>query len=302
MPEAETSHDTASRGKKGTSGRFLSTRQSHLTEWMDLPDCPPDKLRNTYRQFPIVNRLISRWDAVYRKWIRPSLQPHRTFHLLDVGSGGGDITHRIWYLAARDGYRLKVTGIDPDPRAWSFATEMHAGSATEKGGDDVSPGRDKTANGLQFRQATTTSLIELGESFDFVICNHVLHHLMDVDIPPFMEELEQLAGIRVICSDIERSLTGYTLFSLATWPFFPGSFIRADGLISIRRSFTLNELCRMAPDRWKVTRMFPYRLVAIFEGNLADGNDDLRKNANPERGESTDSTIKHTFHKTSLSS
>ncbi|MBP3192018.1 methyltransferase domain-containing protein [Natronogracilivirga saccharolytica] len=270
------------RKKDRTSGFFLSRRQTELTEWMDLRDCDPVMLRNTYRYFSIVNRLISRWDAVYRRWIRPELHPHRTFRLLDVGSGGGDLTYRIRQLAVRDGFRLSVTGIDPDPRAWDFAVNTYNGNNNDSSGSgrnagktgksprSSQPGIPAGTDGLQFRRESARSLIDRQESFDFVICNHVLHHLGDKTIPEFMNELTQLARIRVLCSDIERSVTGYAMFSVATWPLFPKSFIRADGLISIRKSFTLHELRRLAPAGWTVNRMFPYRLLAVFDCKKTD--------------------------------
>lgn len=277
------------RQKDRISGFFLSRRQTELTEWMDLRDCDPVMLRNTYRYFSIVNRLISRWDAVYRRWIRPELHPHRTFRLLDVGSGGGDLAYRIRQLAVGDGFRLSVTGIDPDPRAWDFAVNTYNISNDGSSGsgwnafDPEESTRTSTSgiaagtDGLQFRRESARSLIDRKESFDFVICNHVLHHLKDETIPEFMSELTELARIRVLCSDIERSVTGYAMFSVATWPLFPKSFIRADGLISIRKSFTLHELRRLSPAGWTVNRMFPYRLLAVFDCTMADLQPDNKK-------------------------
>lgn len=226
--------------------QLLSQRQPDLTEWMDRPDCDLTMLHNTYRYFPVINRHISKWDVVYKRYLRPKMTKNRPFTLLDVGSGGGDIARRLHQWAKQEGFRLDVTGIDPDSRALDFA----GSSAT---------------NGLRFRQLHITELTDTNERFDFVISNHVLHHLPDSRIPSFLKELELLATQRVICSDIERSLAGYALFSVITFPFFPKSFIRTDGLTSIRKSLTFEELKKIIPGNWQVERHFPFRLLAICD-------------------------------------
>ncbi len=239
----------------------LKYRQPGLTEWMDKPYCDPVLLHNTYRYFPAVNRLISRWRAVYRQFIRPELTYGKRFRLLDVGSGGGDITRNIWHWAGKDGYRLDVTGVDPDPRALAYARLFEKPGPT-----------DSNEGVLQFIQADTSSLIRDGESFDFVTCNHVLHHLPDDALHPFLHDLEQLATRRIICSDIQRSRIGYTLFSILTSPVFRDSFIRTDGLISIRKSFTRKELSDTIPSNWTVHAQLPFRLLAMYDVPAARNN------------------------------
>ncbi len=239
--------------------RSLRSRRSDLVEWMDRPDCDPVMLHNTYRYFPVINRLISRWRGVYHRFIRPLLEPGITFRLLDVGSGGGDITKNIYKWAKQDGFLLDVTGIDPDPRAleYAMAHQKKAGAVT----DTYNP----AAAGLRFFQTDTATLRKMGHTFSFVICNHVLHHLPESEISGFLDDLAALATDRVICSDIERSTVGYALFSIATWPLFPNSYIRADGLISIRKSFRPGELNHILPADWRVVRQFPYRLLAVLD-------------------------------------
>ena len=272
--------------------RFLSARRADLIEWMDRSDCDPVKLHNTYRYFPVINRLISRWDAVYRRYLRPLLRTGHHVHLLDVGSGGGDITGNIHAWAARDGLRLAVTGIDPDPRAHKYALDRlrrrkkdDAANGTPSdsdppGGDMAGSGNSPTGNSgtpppLAFLQADTRELRREGRTFDFVTCNHVLHHLKTEEIPGFLDDLASLATRRAICSDIERSAIGYLLFSVATWPLFPNSFIRADGLISIRKSFRVDELRAILPPGWRVKRQFPFRLLLIFDHHHAVNGEDI---------------------------
>lgn len=102
-------------------------------EEMDRPDCDPDLLERTYAQFPLVNRYVSGWRSVYLKLVRPALPRNRTATILDIGCGGGDIALALLRWAQADGYRVKVTGIDPDPRAHDFAVRAVAAAGLGKG-------------------------------------------------------------------------------------------------------------------------------------------------------------------------
>lgn len=221
----------------------MRERAVGAVENMDDPDCDPAMLERAYREFRLVNALVSGWRSIYRREIRPTLSTTRATTLLDVGSGAGDVSRALARWAARDGLRLEVTGIDPDPRAQAFATAQ--------------PPR----RGLTFRQAFSSELVAEGARFDFVVSNHMLHHLSAAQLGGLLFDSERLARRRVLHADIERSRLAYLGFSLVAWPYFGPSFIRADGLTSIRRSFTVAELQAAVPPAWSVSQGQPSRLV-----------------------------------------
>lgn len=211
----------------------MRRRAADAVEKMDSLDCDPDRLERTYRQFGLVNGALSGWRRLYRQEIRPLLSAESATTLLDVGSGGGDLAIRLSRWAAKDRVRLHVTGIDPDGRAHAFAS-----------------GRPPVP-GVDFRQAHTTGLLGEGLSFDVVISNHVLHHLQPAGLQQFLADSEALARTKVLHNDLRRSPAAYALFAVAALPF-RGSFIREDGLTSIRRSYTPQELDALAPPGWRV--------------------------------------------------
>ena len=174
--------------------------------------------------------------------LRPRLLERRAREatLVDVGCGGGDVALRLAQLARRDGVRLRVTGIDPDPRACGFALRA----------------RDPR---VAFECTTAAELVRRGERFDAVVSNHLLHHLSREELPPFLEATRALAGCVVAHNDIRRSDVALVAFGAFALPF-RGSFIREDGLRSVRRAYTQAELERAAHG-WVVRRLEPFRLV-----------------------------------------
>jgi 2-polyprenyl-3-methyl-5-hydroxy-6-metoxy-1,4-benzoquinol methylase len=232
----------------------LGERADDAREAMDAADCDPAMLARTYAQFRYVNPFVSGWRGMYRREIRPLLSPRHPLTLLDVGSGGGDVSRSLAAWAARDGLRLEVTGIDPDARAHAFASSL------------------PPMSGLSFRRALSSDLVAEGARFDFVVSNHVLHHLTPQELGGLLYDSERLCTARVLHADIARSRFAYLGFGLATAPFFHGSFIRDDGLISIRRSYTPEELRPVLPPGWWVETGAPSRLVLRWDAPPAAGD------------------------------
>jgi len=73
--------------------------------------------------------------------------------------------------------------------------------------------------------------------------------------------------------DIARSRPAHVLFAAATWSIsgtlLADSFIREDGLISIRRSYTVAELAAIAPAGWTARGGVPSRLELRWESDHA---------------------------------
>ena len=226
---------------------FLSERQPQLVELMDREDCDPVLLNNTYRQFSTINLLLSQWKRIYKKELLPLMQKGQTYTLLDIGFGGGDVSIELANWAQRDGFDLQVTGIETDKRAYDYATNLD------------------TSNSVTFRHSSSSDLIAEQASFDFVISNHVLHHLSDVETQLILDEAKSLATLKVLFNDIERSDLGFALFTTFARLLFRKSFIVADGLTSIKRSYTYQELKDIAPESWKVNRIFPFRLLLKYD-------------------------------------
>lgn len=230
----------------------LAVRDAGLVELMDDPDCDPERLAATLRRFGLINRLFAGWGTVYRRRLAPHLAAlGRPARVLDIGSGGGDLVLRLARRAARDGFAVEWTGIDPDARS-------HAVAAL----------RERPAN-VSFRVADTGDLVGEGVTFDAVLSNHVLHHVGQ-DTAVFADASRALSHGIVLHDDIDRHRLAYGLYAVGVTPFAPGTFLRTDGLRSIRRSFThaelQGELDRAAPRTWTVETHAPFRLLAMSRG------------------------------------
>ncbi len=232
-------------------------RDTEVRELMDDPDCDLDTLHRTYERFTLINSVLSDARGLYRREVLPRARNAAApVRVLDIGAGGADVARELLARAQRDRVPLEVVAIDPDPRAAWWAL------------------RQPPTPGLTVRRAHSSELVnELtsgdltndDQRFDLVISNHVLHHLDGHALGVLLADSERLVrrGGRVIHADLVRSRLSYAAFAAVTLPLQPtvlrGSFIRPDGLASIRRSFLPRELAAVVPPGWSVTRVSPWR-------------------------------------------
>lgn len=229
----------------------LASRATDLAELMDDPACDPAALDRTFRRFAVINPLVGGWRGVWQRFVRPVLPRDRPGRMLDLGCGGGDVARSLARWARGAGLTVEVVGVDPDPRAIRAAA------------------RTRTA-GVTFRQAWSGDLVDAGDRFDVVVSNHVLHHLDDVARAAFLADSVTLAAGRVVHSDIRRSAAAYRSYALGVLPVAAGTFVRVDGLRSIRRSYTAEELRTVLADPvtsgpWRVVEAPPHRLLAVHD-------------------------------------
>ncbi|WP_036303265.1 MULTISPECIES: methyltransferase domain-containing protein [unclassified Microbacterium] len=235
----------------------LAVRDVETRELMDDPHADARMLARTYGRFGFVNALVSRPGTLYRRDILLRAERAGRLRILDIGAGGGDLCRLLAGRLRHDGYDAEITALDADERAIRWA------SAHDRGA------------GIRYRRALTTELVDAGDTYDVVLSNHVLHHLDEDELQTVLSDSMRLVapGGLVSHHDIARSRTAHVLFAAATWPIsrtlLADSFIREDGLISIRRSYTVAELTAIAPTGWTVRGGLPSRLELRWEEGSA---------------------------------
>lgn len=219
---------------------------------MDDPQCDKELLFRTYEYFSIINRMVSQWKSIYQKFIRTKLEKGRSFRLLDVGFGGGDILRELDNWINKDGFEVELIGIDTDKRALEYANNQ------------------KWPRSVCFEEKTMKQVSNEERTFDFVISNHLMHHLSEPELMKLLKDAQKVCKGTVIFNDIERGDLAYFVFDMATRFFFPASksFLNVDGRISVKRSYTCNELGDIISNGWEVRRMFPYRLLLLHQNHV----------------------------------
>jgi SAM-dependent methyltransferase len=167
--------------------------------------------------------------------------------LLDVGTGAGDLARVVTRCADQLGKRIEVVGID--------LTSTLPRAARRSGA--IRHGVGANAMRLPFRD----------RSFDIVLCSQLLHHFIDDDARQVIAELHRVARRALIVADLRRSWVAAVGFWLVSWPMRFHPITRHDGVVSVRRGFTTDELQRLirvaTSSDSLVRRHLGWRLTAV---------------------------------------
>ncbi len=222
------------------------TRRASLDEWMDEP-CSYEDFRDCLRSLAQCNRVTLTYRPTLQ-WLRPFLKEGRPLHIVDVGSGGGDMLRRIEQAARRDGTPVHLTGVDLNPHAAQAAREF-------------------TAPGSSIRWITGDAFSSpLPALPDLIISSLFTHHLPDDGIVQFIAWMERTAIRGWFINDLHRDAVPYYLFKLLAKPARWHRFVQHDGPVSIRRSFRADDwltylaAAGIAPGDVSIRRVWPGRL------------------------------------------
>jgi len=197
-----------------------------LPELMD-GDCSYADFRGCLHSLEQINR----WLLGYRStlaWLKGL--PHglrEPLHIVDVGSGGGDLLRQIAGWAQRRGIAVQLTGIDLNPYAARAAAES---TPKELGIAWV------TGNALEYRPE---------KPVDIVVSSLMAHHLEDEEIIALLRWMETTAQEGWFINDLERSEWSCRMFGwverIAGWH----RFVQHDGQVSFRRAFRKEDWVRL---------------------------------------------------------
>jgi ubiquinone/menaquinone biosynthesis C-methylase UbiE len=144
----------------------------------------------------------------------------RVATLLDVGTGLGDIPCRARKVARESGVDLTTIGLDS-------ALELARAS--------------RPALGITVC-ADALRLPFADRSVDIVMCSQVLHHFAGTHALRLLREMNRVARVRVVVSDIRRSWLAAAGLWLVSFPLRFHAVSRHDGVVSVMRGFTAAEL------------------------------------------------------------
>jgi SAM-dependent methyltransferase len=216
---------------------LLSPPRARGAETLDTPDADPGLARRSLRDVAVANRFFGGTraviDALEPLWDR--LPRHAT--LLDVGTGMADIPARARRAAARAGVTLDTVGLEATP---ALAAANRGIVTWPVSGD---------ARALPFAD----------HSVDVVTCSQVLHHFFDADMRFVLAELNRVARVQAIVSDIRRSRIAAGGIWLASFAlgFHPAS--RHDAVVSVMRGFHTGELRQMVRETLGADAAVRYR-------------------------------------------
>jgi SAM-dependent methyltransferase len=203
-------------------------------------DCSYEDFRDCLLSLEQVNR----WLLGYRPtlaWLeRLPREPHKPLHIVDVGSGGGDLLRQIARWARKRGIAVRLTGIDLNPYAARAAAEF-------------------TPKEFGIAWITGDALLYRPEKpIDVVVSSLLTHHLENEEIVAFLRWMEATAQAGWFINDLERSERTSRMFGWMAAAVRWHPFVGHDGPVSFRRAFRKQDWMRLL-----AAAQLPQQAVAV---------------------------------------
>ena len=199
-----------------------------------------------------INRYLGGIRAVTQHLYPRLQQPTEPQTVADIGTGSADMPAAIARWARHRQIDLRLWGLDLSARHLALAHH---------------PRSSKHPAGLI--QADALHIPFKAESVDYFISCLFLHHLSPEQAITFLSSTFSLAKRGIIISDIVRGRLPLIAFKLGQ-PIFARSFLtRHDGVVSIRRAYTPDELQQFAQaaglSNARVYQHWPWRMTLVVD-------------------------------------
>ena len=218
-------------------------------EHLDKGDYTAEEYEGCIVELQRVNRWLGDASALRHSLLREIDKLNlRSFSVLDVGAGSGELLRVIAGWAGKSGRKAQLAGVELNARSAKAIVEHST------------PFPEITAiRGDAFR------LPFADNEFDYGMSSLFTHHFKNDDVVKILRELSRVSARGVFVIDLHRHMVAYYFYTTIGRLFLHNRLLREDGALSILRSFTPQELTglaeRAALKDIKVTRCFPYRLV-----------------------------------------
>ena len=219
--------------------------RSRQDEQMDAADLDPAVYEQVLHDLARVNRWTFTAHPVLA-FMKHAIRDARSFRLLDVGFGDGDILRAVARWARRRGIAADLVGVDLNEKS------VHAA--------EIATPADLA---IDYRAG---DYLDQAGPFDFIISSQVTHHMTDDQLMTFLRHMEAEARMGWLICDLHRHGFAHWGFPILARLMFVHRIVREDGQLSIARSFRPAEWeallaeAGVPPGAARIVRRFPFRL------------------------------------------
>jgi ubiquinone/menaquinone biosynthesis C-methylase UbiE len=226
---------------------------------MDRGEASPEEIAAAYRLLDTVNRRLGGHRLTASSLIPLVQNGAGPLEIVDIAGGSGEFARRMLGWTRALGREPRVTVVDLNPIALAA---VRRGSAARRGSESC----------LAAVRADALALPFADRSVDVAHCSCFFHHLSTAGARDLLAEMCRISRRSVIVNDLVRSRIAAASIWTLTRILVDNRLVRADGPLSVLKSFVPDELLAIAHAvglsehpafRWTIRRGFPYRMVLV---------------------------------------
>jgi SAM-dependent methyltransferase len=196
-------------------------------ELMDRPQPVSPELERDLENLRKLNRYFGSYRLL-RCFLKAWLVPGRSYRILDLATGYGDIPRMIVDWARARQISVKIEAVDFQPATLELAQK-----------------RSEAYPEIQFIRADARTFTDQ-LTYDLVLCTLALHHFSEEDAVKILRRACELSHDKVLISDLERNLLTKACVHTITATLFRDRMTKHDGRLSAQRAFSFAEFDELA--------------------------------------------------------
>ena len=198
--------------------RMFSSR-SYTKELLDEPVIEKAKLYRNLKELEIINRYLGGHNISISGLTKIITDKSKTYHIADIGCGGGDSLKAIAKWGKNKRYKIRLTGIDLKQDCITYAQE-----------------NCKDYPQIGFVCDDFRNIFLQAEKPDIIHASLFCHHFSENEIAEFIR-LCANNGATFIINDLERNPIAYYSIKLLTRLFSKSELVKNDAPLSVLRGF-----------------------------------------------------------------
>ncbi len=202
--------------------------RSYQPELLDAPDIAKELLFRNLRELDVINRTLG-GHAITLSGINQLLtDKNKTYHIVDIGCGGGAAMLQIAKWAKKNNYKVQLTGVDMNADCIEYMNTVCKDHPEIKG--TVSDYHD---------------YLKKDNAIDIIHCSLFCHHLKDNELTELFILMNKHARTGFIINDLQRHWFAYYSIKFLTRLLNGSVLVKHDAPLSVLRGFKKKELKKL---------------------------------------------------------
>jgi SAM-dependent methyltransferase len=197
--------------------------RSHQKELLDDSIIQEDLLFQNLKELGFINKYLGGHRVSLSGLEKLTTDKSKTYHIIDIGCGGGDSLKTILKWSNDRGNKITLTGIDIKQDCVDFARE-----------------NCKEFPEINIICADFRNVFTLKREVDIVHASLFFHHFSEDEIIAFIKLCHKNKAILLI-NDLERNVFAYYSIKFLTYLFSKSPLVKNDAPLSVQRGFKKTE-------------------------------------------------------------
>lgn len=210
---------------------FYRDRRSTQMEIMDDIDFQGEEMGRLLRDLKVVNQWLGGYkiSMIALSNLLVDIPKNKTIRILDLGCGDGQMLRMCCDFVKKKGYEYEGIGIDFNENILKIAKEQSLSYPN-----------------IHYSKLDVVAQGEALPKCDITLCTLFLHHFPEKKLETLLQLVLDRTEYGIIINDLQRSRLAFRLFQIFGRVALQTQTARFDGLVSIARGFSQQELQRMA--------------------------------------------------------